>query len=189
MSDLKNAQLGLAKLEAQVDDAGLHIIDGPSIIPNADANDHEIYGTLDGTHQLDIRHSMLNDTDVLAFNLVGGEHFNFTILNFHPQTWDPTRTTTVNWDGTHDLLDLTWTFAGVSTVAEAHAAEHFQTITNADGIHHDVVETIGAAGDTTTVHGTITFLGLGDFLQAELQAHPEFHAITWGSHDHISFVV
>jgi hypothetical protein len=185
MSDLKKAQLKLAKLEVQVDDAGLNIIDGPNIIPNADANDHEIYGTLDGTHRLDLGHSMLNDTDVLAFTIVGGEHFDFTISGFHPQTWDPTRATSVNWDGTHDLLDLNWVYAGVSTVADAHAHETYRTVTNADGIHHDVVETI----DTATVHGTITFLGLGDFLQAELQAHPEFQAITWGQHDHISFVV
>jgi hypothetical protein len=186
MSDLQKAQLKLAKLKYQVDDAGLKMWDGnaapePVYGLQLDADDHIISGTLDGTHRLDLGHSMLNDTDVLNFNIVGGEHFDFTISGFHPQTWDPT-ITSVAWDGHHDLLNFNWVHAGVSRVDQAFdARNHYQTILNADGIHHDVVETI----HTSNVDGTITFLGLGDYLQAELQAHPGWNAITWFQHDHV----
>jgi hypothetical protein len=175
MSDLKMAELKLAKLEAQVADAGLHFIDAQWIDfynggwHGSGLDDHEIYGTLDGTHRLDLGHSMLNDTDVLNFSIVGGENFSFTISGFHPQTFNGT--VAPAWDRSHDTLEFDWHDAGVKTFAQANAAVHDQEITNADGIHHDMLLTI----DTPNVHGTITFPGLGDYLEAQPGDHWSWH--------------
>jgi hypothetical protein len=150
-----------------VEDAGLDIVHAKWIDfynggwHGSGMDDYEIYGTLDGTHRLDLGHSVHNDTDFLHFNIVGGENFNFTISGFEPQEFNGT--VVPAWDRSHDYLEFDWRNAGVSTFAEASAAVHDQEIMNADGIHHDMLLTI----DTPNVHGTITFLGLGDYLRAQ----------------------
>src|SRR5262249_7701450 len=130
-------------------------------------DDHEIYGTLDGTHSLTLGHSTLNDTDVLDFSIVGGEHFNFTISGFEPKTFNGTVAPT--WDRSHDTLEFDCRDVGVTTYAQARAAVHDQEILNADGIHHDMLLTIDLPN--ANVHGTITFLGLGDYLRAQPGDH------------------
>jgi hypothetical protein len=170
MSDLKKAQLAMAKLHAQVDEAGLHMFDGPNQALGLDANDHEISGTLNGTHSLSTPHSMLNHTDILDFTLSGGHDFNFTILGFQPQTFNGAGQP--NWDGVHDLLEFNWDpSTGVTTLAQAQAAEHAQLAANG----HDVVFTVNAPD----VHGTITFVGLADYFLTQNGDH-------WGWHN--SFV-
>lgn len=129
MSDQKKAELALDKLDAQVAQAGLLITNGPNHALGLDANDHEIWGTLEGTHQLTTTHSMLNQTDVFDFTLMGGHDFNLTIQGFQPQTYNGTGHP--NWDGIHDLLEFNWDpSTGVTSLAQAQATEHVQLAAN-----------------------------------------------------------
>ena len=167
MSDLKKAQLAMAKLDAQVAEAGLHITDGPNQALGLDANEHEVWGTLDGTHRLSASHNMLNHTDVFDFTLSGGHDFNFTISGFQPQTFNGAGQP--GWDGIHDLLEFDWDpSTGVTSLAQAQAAEHAQLAANG----HDIVFSINAPH----VHGTITFAGLADHFQTQSGDH-------WGWHN------
>ena len=170
MSDLKKAAIGLAKLDAQVDQAGLHITDGRNQAFGLGVDDHVISGMLDGTHTLSATHSILNVTDAFDFTISSGHDFNLTIQGFHPQTYSAGQQP--NWDGIHDLLFLNWDpSTGVTTFAQAQADEHVHVV------GHDVVFNI----DAQNVHGSITFTGLADYLSTQ-------SGDTWGWHNNFVHV-
>lgn len=147
MSDSKKAALHLAKLEAQVEEAGMNISD-------RGGHRHEIEGTLDGAHTINAHHDMLNTTDFFDFHIVGGHDFNLTVSGFNPQ-WSNTALTNgqLQSDPVHDLLKLDW---DRSSGVTDHAQELAALTTHVQG--HDVVLDI----HTSTVDGTITFKGLAD---------------------------
>jgi hypothetical protein len=147
MGDIKKAAAALAKLDAQVEQAGLSIADDGG-------NRHTIEGVLDGTHNLTATHSMDNTTDFFDFHILGGHNFNMTISGFSPQWTSGTPTTAqLLADPVHDLLTLDWDpSTGVNNGTDAKNAVTTHVVGN------DVVLDI----HTATVDGSITLKGLVD---------------------------
>jgi len=169
MGDFKHAYLALAK---QVAIDGLQMYDdgGPGTRTFfSGAEGQLITGTLNGTQTLNLDHIVdgVQDpylgADTLDFTVKGGHNFNMTIHDYNPLFFvaPPTNgnATQITSDPTHDFLQLEWDpSSGVTSPAQAAAAESFHMANN----NHDLVMDI----NTTAVHGSITFAGLGDLVPA-----------------------
>jgi hypothetical protein len=157
MSDLKKAELALAKLDAQVAQAGLQIVSGPN-------HSHDISGLLDGTHTLTATQSLVNGKDTFDFSILAGHNFNLTIAGFNPLFWSgsPPSQSQLIADPVHDLLALRFDpSTGVTNQAQALADESVQQVA------HDVVLSI----HTAAASGTITFQGLADLVPPNETEH------------------
>jgi hypothetical protein len=153
MSDAKKAELAFARLEAQVEQHGLQMSPGET-----GPNSRVISGGLDGTYNLNVVHGPQNGQDTLDFTINGGHNFNLTIQNFNPALWiggtpSAGQLFGATFENHRDLLELKFDpSSGVTNFTQAAAAETYKQVGD------DLVLHI----DTSTVHGTITFQGLGD---------------------------
>jgi hypothetical protein len=188
MSDNKYAFLALAK---QVAIDGLQMYDdgGPGTRTFfSGAEGHLISGDLNGTQTLSLNHIVdgvqnpLLGADTLDFTVKGGHNFNMTIHDYNPLLFvappNNGNLTQITDDPTHDFLQIEWDpSSGVSTFGQAAAAETFHMANN----NHDLVMNI----NTPTVHGSITFQGLGDLVPA---GHTDFIGVI-NSINHVSQAV
>jgi len=187
MGDFKKAYLGLAQ---QVASDGLHMTvdDGPqSRTFFSGAEGHTITGDLNGTQTLTLDHTVNGQqnpylgADTLDLTVKGGHNFNMTIHGFNPLLFvappNDGNHDQITTDPTHDYLQLEWDpSSGVTTFTQAAGAESFHMANN----NHDLVMNI----NTASVHGTITFQGLGDLVPA---GHTDYIGVI-NSIDHVSHV-